>query len=444
MKKLMCVILAGLLFSVSEVIANEAEKQTEQTMLIVQNLVPDSPAEKFGILVKDIFLKYDGKPVNTLAELNEMKAELKSESVEITILREGKELMIKLPKGQMGVYLKELLPDVKYKADAVVIEGIPKLSWGTGKINSFLACVELVANYLGIKKDYVEINGVSGAAFRLHFCKDWCPSSPDPTCGYNNGEDALKALGLEYKSYSLSSDGKNKPEIKKAIMQSIDNKIPVIAIDLIDSPEWELITGYQNNGEEFLCQTYFDKRNSYEIAQKFPWALYVITGKKDMAKDVELYRQSFKTILANLTTENYDQYYSGINGFDKWIEHLEKSDFANMDSQKFNNAVMANGWIFDRLAVDRNDAAPYLETVAVKIPELSKKLTELANIYKEESKLLQETKINIPNSNIIKSSNEWTAEMRQEEIALLQKAKVKEEAALKIWQEIVKTEGENK
>jgi len=440
----MCVILTGLLFSVSVVIAKEAEKQTEQTMLIVQNFVPDSPADKSGILVKDIFLKYDGKPVNTLTELNEMKAELKSESVEITVLREGKELMIKLPKGQMGVYLKELLPDVKYKADAVVIESIPKLSWGTGKINSFLACVELAANYLGIKKDYVEINGVSGAAFRLHFCKDWCPSSPDPTCGYNNGEDALKALGLEYKSYSLSSDGKNKPEIKKAIMQSIDKKMPVIAIDLIDALEWGLIAGYQNNGEEFLCRTYFDKRNSYEIAQKFPWALYVITGKKDIAKDAELYRQSFKTILANLTTENYGQYYSGINAFDKWIEHLEKSDFAKMDSQKFNNAVLANGWIFDRLAVDRNDAAPYLETVAVKIPELSKKLTELANIYKEESKLLQETKINIPNSNIIKSSNEWTAEMRQEEIALLQKAKVKEEAALKIWQEIVKTEGENK
>lgn len=440
----MCVILTGLLFSVSVVIAKEAEKQTEQTMLIVQNFVPDSPAEKSGILVKDIFLKYDGKPVNTLTELNEMKAELKSESVEITVLREGKELMIKLPKGQMGVYLKELLPDVKYKADAVVIEGIPKLSWGTGKINSFLACVELAANYLGIKKDYVEINGVSGAAFRLHFCKDWCPSSPDPTCGYNNGEDALKALGLEYKSYSLSSDGKNKPEIKKAIMQSIDKKMPVIAIDLIDALEWGLIAGYQNNGEEFLCRTYFDKRNSYEIAQKFPWALYVITGKKDIAKDAEVYRQSFKTILANLTTENYGQYYSGINAFDKWIEHLEKSDFAKMDSQKFNNAVLANGWIFDRLIADRNIAGEYLVRVSEKIPELSSQIKELINIQQEEMKIFKETKIIIPNSNYMGSTDDWTAEMRQEEIALLQKAKAKEEVALKIWQEIVKTEGENK
>jgi len=434
-KNLVLVIIAVAPLLISAV---SAEEPTEQTRLVVTGLVSGGAAEKAGVLVNDIFVKYDGKSVSTRNELNEFKNQVKDDSVEMAVLREGKEITFKIQKGSIGVFMKELLPDIKYKEDAVVIEGIPKLGWETGKINSFLGCVELVANHLGIKKDYVEINGISGTAFRLHFCKDWCPSSPDPTCGYNNGEEALKALGLEYKSYSLSSDGKNKPKIKKAIMESIDNKIPVIAIDLIDSPEWGLITGHQNSGEELLCRTYFDRRNSYEIAQKFPWALYIITGKKETGKDIDLYQQSFKTIYANLTTESYGQYFSGLNAFDKWIEHLEQSDFAKMDSQKLNNAVMANGWIFDRLAVDRSDAVPYLESVAVKIPKLSEKLTELANIYKDEAKILQETKINIPNSNIIKSSIEWTPEMRQDEIALLQQAKAKEEAALIIWKEIVK------
>lgn len=421
-----------------------AEVPTEEPRLVVKSTVPNQPTQRAGVMPNDILIKYNGTPVNTLKALNDLKLQAEGDSVEIVVLRNQNELTLKLPAGSMGVYLTELLPDIKYKDDAVVIVGIPKLGWETGKINSFLACIELVANHLGIKKDYVEINGISGAAFRLHFCKDWCPSSPGQTCGYNVGEELLKALGLEYKSYSLSSDGKNKPEIKEAIIASINNKIPVIAIDLSDTPEWGIIAGYQNNGDEFLCRTYFDNRNNYEIAQKFPWVLYVITGKKEMAKDVDLYQQSFKTIYANLTTENYGQYYSGINAFDKWIEHLGKSDFTKMDSQKFNNAVMANGWIFDRLAVDRNDAGPYLESVAVKIPELSKKLTELANIYKDESKMLQETKVNIPNSNIVKSSIEWTQEMRAQEIELIQQAKAKEKAALKIWREIVKTEGENK
>jgi len=434
-KNLVFIYIAIVIIFISTV---SAEQPAELTRLVVTGLLTGGAGEKAGIMIDDVFIKYDGKSVSTRNELNEYKNQVKGDSVEIAVLRDDKEITLKIQKGSIGVFMKELLPDIKYKEDAVVIEGIPKLGWETGKINSFLGCVELVANHLGIKKDYVEINGISGAAFRLHFCKDWCPSSPDPTCGYNNGEDALKALGLEYKSYSLSPDGKNKPKIKKAIMESIDKKIPVIAIDLIDTAEWGLVTGYQDNGEELLCRTYFDKRNSYEIAQKFPWVLYVITGKKDVAKDTKLYQQSFKTIYANLTTKNYGQYFSGINAFDQWIEHLEKSDFAKMDSAKFNNAVFANGWIFDRLAVDRNDAVVYLESIAVKIPELSKKLTELANIYKEEAKILQETNVNIPNSNIIKSSIEWTSEMRQEQIALLQKAKAKEESALIIWKDIVK------
>jgi PHD/YefM family antitoxin component YafN of YafNO toxin-antitoxin module len=415
-----------------------AEESMEKTRLVVTGLVTSGAAEKTGVIINDVLTKYDGKEVSTRNELNELKNQVKSDSVEITVIRDGKEIIYKIPKGPIGAYLAELLPDLKLKEDAVVIEGIPKLGWETGKINSFIGAVELVANHLGIKKDYVEIDGISGAAFRLHFCKDWCPSSPDPTCGYNSGEAALNALGLVFKTMHLSSDGKNKPAIKKAIMASIDKNIPVIAIDLIDVPEWGVITGYQNNGEELLCRTYFDKRNSYEIAQKFPWALYIITGTKPMANDISLYKQSFKTILANLTTKNYGQYFSGINAFEQWIEHLANSDFANMDTSKFNNAVLANSWIFDRLAMDRGDAVTYLESVAVKMPEISQKLTELAKIYRDESKMLQETKINIPNSNIVKSSKEWTQSMRQDEITLLQQAEAKEVMGLNIWQEIIK------
>ncbi len=431
-------ILILLVFGLTIFFAVSNQTTEEQTKLVVQSVVTDGVGEKAGILPGDILLKYNGAALNTLKQLNEIKAEVKTESVEIVIVRDDKEISFEIPKGPIGVYLKELLPDLKYKNDAVVIKDIPKLDWATGKMNSFLACVELVANHMGIQKDYTWLDGISGAAFRLHFCQGWCPSSPDPTCGYNSGEAALKALGLQYKVMHLSSDGKNRPEIKKAIKASINKKIPVIAIDLIDVAEWGLVTGYQDNGEELICRTFFDKRNSYDIAQKFPWALYIITGKKAMAKETDLYKQSYKTVLANLTTENYDQYFSGINAFDKWIEHLQKTDFAKMDSAQLDNAIMANSWIFDRLISDRADAAAYLESIAPKFPVFSSQLTDLANIYREESKMLEETEVNIPNSNIVKSSNEWTPAMRQDEVTLLQQAKTKEESALKIWQEIVK------
>ncbi len=432
MKSFICIIVVSLLLMVFPSFA------TDQIQLVITGLVPGGAAEKAGVLVNDIMIKYDGKLLLSRDHLNELKNLVTADMVELVVMRAGKELPYKITKGPLGIILTEVLPDYKLKSDAVVIPDIPKLSWGTDKDNSFLASVELVANRLGIKKDYTEIDGISGAAFRLHFCEGWCPSSPDPTCGYNSGEEALRALGLEYKLMHLSTDGKNKPEIKKAIMRSIDNKIPVIAIDLIDTPEWGVITGYQAKGEELFCRTYFDKRNGYEIAGKFPWALYVITGTKDIGRDADLFRQSVKTVMANLTTEKYEQYYSGINAFDQWITHLQKTDFSKLDSSKFINAVLANAWIWDRLLADRKDGIKYLEMGLKLVPDLTNQLTELKAIYEEEVEILQEPKDIVVYPWLLQSREDWTEDMRGQEIVTLQKAKAKEESALKIWQEIGK------
>ncbi len=434
-------VLAGLLILVPAVIGQEQdvfETAGPQTKLVVQSVIPESPAEKAGILPKDVLLKYDGKPVFTLKELNEFKEQAKTDSVEVVLLRAGSEVETKLPKGKLGVYLSELLPDIKYKSDAKVIEGIAKLGWDTGKSNSFFAALEAVANYLGIKKDYTEINGASSAAFRMQFHKDWCPSSPDPTCGYNAGEDALRALGLEFEEFHISPDSSNRAELKKAILESIDRGKPVIAIDLIDTPEWGVITGYQNKGDELLCRTYFDRRDGYEIGQKFPWALYIITGKKKVPADVETYKKSFAVAVKNLKTEMFGDYYAGLAAFDKWIERLEQDDIPALDSAKFNNTLLANAWIYERLADDRKGAAEYLDKVAAQFPKVEAQLKSLATIYREESEILGKPENVVIFPFNMKSRDDWTPEMRTKELETLRDAKVKEEAALKIWEAVAK------
>ena len=428
-------IFTGLILFVS---IGMTQEPAEPTRLVVKGLVTDSPAQKAGILSNDILLQYDGKPVHTVKELNDLKTQAKGDSVEIIIRREQKEMKFKLPAGPIGVFLNERLPDLAYKADAVVIEGIPRLGWDTGKSNSFFAALEAVANQLGVKKDYIEINGMSGAAFRLQFFKDWCPSSPDPTCGYNAGEDALRELGFEFNELHLSKDGKNKEEMKKAIMESISKKTPVIAIDLIETAEWGIITGYQNNGEELLCRTYFDKREGYEIAQKFPFAIYIITNKKEAPKDIDNYKKAFEIALKNLKTEKYGDYYSGIAALNKWIEGLEKDNFAALDSQKYYNRALANAWIYDRLTADRAEAAEYLERVSNQFPEAVDKINELAQLYKAENEILKQPENTVVYSYAMKSRDDWTPEMRRKEIENLNQAKAKEEEALKIWGEVVK------
>ena len=431
--RIVTILLIGLFVSIGL-----TQEKPETPKLVVQNVMPESPAQKIGIMPNDILLKYAGIPTPTLKELLALKEKAKGDSVEIVVLREGKELKFKLPTGQMGVYLKELLPDIKYKEDVVVIEGIPKLGWETGKNATFFGALEVVANHLDVPKDYLELNGISGSAFRFHFHKDWCPSSPDPTCGYNAGEDALRALGFEFKCMMLSKDGKNKEEMKNAIMQSISKKIPVIAVDLIEMPEWGIITGYQKNGEELLCRTYFDKRDGYEIAQKFPFVIYLITEKKEALDELANYKKSFAIALKNLKTKMYDDYYTGIAAFSKWIEKLEKDNFAAKDSATYYGCALANAWMYDRLIEDRMNAAEYLERIHGEFPDLIERLQGLVQIYREESDVLKETKDVVIYSQDMKSREDWSPEMRKKQIEILRQVKAKEEATLKIWEEVAK------
>jgi len=417
--------------------ACKPEETIEFTKLVVYSVVAKSPAESAGIKEGDVFLKYNDIAVKTLKEVNELKNKVESDSVNILVQRDGKELTFKLPVRQMGVYLKELLPEIKYKKDAVVIEGIPKLDWSTGKSATFHAALEVIANHLGIDKDYVYLNGVSGSAFRLHFHKDWCPSSPDPTCGYNSGEEALKSLGLEcHFKFVPKEDSAGQKELRKEIMESIDRGMPVFATELIGAPEWGIITGYQDGGKELLCRTYFDRRGGYDIADKFPWVVYFIDEKKEMPTDIDNYRRSFVIALENLTTPEYDKYASGLAGFALWLKRLKTEDFAAMDSAKYITASHTNAWIYDRLIDDREDATEYLEQITKSFPELSKKLKVLAKLYREESELLKPSKDIIVYEFNMKNRDDWSPEMRKEAVVRLSKAQAKEEAALKIWKQI--------
>jgi hypothetical protein len=420
------------------VVGCKSTDREEKVRLVVHGITPQSTAEKAGIREKDILITYNGIPVTTIKELNKLKDEVTSDSVEVSIERDGKEMVVRLPKGQMGVFLKELLPDITYRKDAVVIEGIPPLDWSTGKSNSFHASIEAIANYLGIEKDYTYLYGVSGAAFRLHFHKEWCPSSPDPTCGYNVGEEALKAFGLEYRSFFVPEDDtEGKEELKKEILASIDKKMPVIAIDLIGVPEWGIIAGYQVGGEELICQTYFNRREGYDIADKFPWAVYLIDGKKPMPSDIDNYKKSFSIVLENLSHSEYDEYLSGLAAFDRWIKRLESDNFEKMEEEKYREVSHANAWIYDRLAEDREYAVKYLKRIQGDFPKLKDSIGRLIKIYLMEVDILKPTEDVVMYQFNMKNREDWTPGMRKEAIKRLKKARGKEEEALSLWKKIV-------
>jgi hypothetical protein len=404
--------------------------------LEVTGVVPDGPAAKAGIWVGDALASYDGKPMGCRAELAAAQAAVQVDSVVASFRRGNREVSFVLPKGKLGIYFAEWMNDVPPDSDAKLIAGVPNLSWN--EMNSFMGALQAIGHRIGDHSGYAYFCGVSGAAFRTQFFDTWCPSSPDPTVGFNAGEAVLKARGLSATWLHVSSDGKNKPQILEAIRKSIDAGMPVLAIDLVEMPEWGVIIGYQKNGQELLCHTYFDKHKSYEVAQKFPFAVAILKRDGQAPDDDASARQGFGHVVENLTTEKYGEYYSGLAAFDKWMARLRDDDFTKLDSAKLSNAVQANYWIFQRLIADRKTGVEYLNNIAQRMPGFEPKTASLVALYQREVATLDPLLGQLPSPENVKPGWEWSRVDRDKEFAVLVMARAFEEQTLPLWRELAK------
>ena len=405
--------------------------------LEVTGLVPDGPAAKAGIMVGDALARYDGKPMGCRDELAAAQAAVKVDSVVVSFRRAYKELNFVLPKGKLGIYFAEWQNDLPRDPDAKLVSGIPNLSWE--RPNTFMGALEAVRHRFGDHVGYAFLCGVSGAAFRTHFFDTWCPSSPDPTCGYDAGTVALKARGLSPTWLHVSSDGKNKPQILAEIRKSIDAGMPVLAIDLIETPEWGIIIGYQKNGEELHCRTYFDKHKFFEVAQKFPFAVAILKREDRVPDEGASINQGFGIVAENLTTPKYGEYLSGLAAFDKWMARLRDDDFTKLDSAKLSTVIQANYWIFQRLIADRKTGIEYLNILAQKTPGLEPKTANLKALYQREVETLEPLLEQLPCPGNVVPGWQWEKADRDKEIAALVTARALEEQTLPMWKELAST-----
>ena len=412
----------------------------EGQYLVVTSIEDGTEADRVGVKEGDIILSYDGKPVSAVAQLNQLKEEVKTDEVELVVLRKDEKREFKIKAGQIGVYLSERRPEVELAEDAVVLKGVGKLGWDTGMSSSFIGALAVAAEYLGSEKDYTYLMGVSGGAFRIHFHKDWCPSSPDATVGLDTGLQAAKALGFRHEYHhlagSVSPFGETEEALRKEIMKSIDAGKPVLAIDLIEVPEWGVITGYQNGGSELLCRTYFDKQEGYSIAEKFPWVVVILTEEKDPPSDEEIYENALKTALEVATTESFGDYYSGTAALEKWIERLSMDNFMAMKPERFEECMLSNAWIYARLTDDRTYASKFLDELAGQFPKYRVFLQSLSAIYKEQVEVLEESAKNAPFPYALSAGQTWIGDMRGVEVKALKTVLEKEREAVKLLAEI--------
>jgi hypothetical protein len=293
--------------------------------------------------------------------------------------------------------------------EKVFIENIPRLEWGKNTDNSFIRSCQLALNTLGEDYTYEFLMGISGAAFRLHFHPDWCPSSADATTGFDVSRVLFKSLGYKTELHKINDN--NFDDIKdlyQKIIAQINMGIPIVAINLMSHTEWGIITGYLKNKPGILCRTYFDKTDEYTEAERAPWLSFFIGEKNKSQDEASLFKNSLEIAVQLAGTYKFEEYYSGFNAFDKWIVLLKVKPFKEHE---------VNLTIFNTLIDARQAAVRYLTLMKTKM----KNGEQIINQYQKEVDLLKLARTNILPSFEDKAQN-WTRDIVDQQIDILNQA----------------------
>lgn len=304
-----------------------------------------------------------------------------------------------------------------------VIQGVELLQWGRGMENTFIGSLTVAMRSLGEDVTYDYLMGVSGAAFRFHFATpEWCPSSPDATCGFNCADPALAALGYDIRFIHALEGSPEAPALLQAVARSIDTGRPVLAIDLKVVPDWGVITGYEDGGQKLLCRTYYDKGENYAVADKWPWVVAIIGEKREPLPRAEALRRSLEVAVETAHSESYGEYASGFAAFERWIAELEDdARFENADPSAEFAYDHINAWIYYSLMHSREKAARYLRDVLAEFPtDAAEHLMHAADNYEEIALKLEKNRQYAPFKWELPEGGSWDAGMRQAEVLVLQ------------------------
>jgi Fe-S cluster biosynthesis and repair protein YggX len=207
-------------------------------------------------------------------------------------------------------------------------------------------------------------------------------------------------------------------------------------------PEWGVITGYKDDGKVFLCQTYFNKSDDYEPAQKWPWVIIVINGKKDAPNRREIVLKSLDLAVELANTEKYEVYASGFAAYEKWIGLLQNEKrFKSLTEDQLPSQTLTNAVCYYRLVDARSSAARYLESVRSHFnPKASAHVTKAANLYCKVAEKLANGMKFAPFPGQSEGGKLWNKDMRQAEIEILNDVILLEKNAINELSDVVKIE----
>lgn len=351
-----------------------------------------------------------------------------------------------------------------------ILENVMRLSWEEGMKYHRQTCpwagsLNAALHYMGESYTYEQIMGMSGACYRICFTDVWDYSCTDALVAFDYATPLYNAVGYTFRTAERLEKQERRAE-RRAIMEDIQNGKPVLAINLRVAPEWGVITGYTDNGNRFLCRTYFDQEifdaleqaDSHEQAESqrqadrrmvfeenggylfsdfWPFIIMHFGERKDKPSSPDVLKTSLTLLRDSFYAEESRGYHQGKAAYRAWMEGLSKeSDFRlENDRENVMRRLSVNDNMLCSLIDSRQAAADWLRENVSLLTETGRNyLEKIAQNYRTIAETLSAFRCRTCQSsacevayNTVSATGASTPELRKEQLNLLENALLLEE-----------------
>ncbi|NLF38411.1 hypothetical protein GX586_03140 [bacterium] len=299
------------------------------------------------------------------------------------------------------------------------------------KGNSVVGAYAAAMQSVGEDYTYAELMGLSATAFRYQLHEEWCPSSPHSCVGFSTCSRCSAALPFHVTGMSANRDDTGGvARIRATVKASIDRGMPVP----YGSEENGLIVGYRADGDEWLCVHPYHFSAGRFVETNWPWGIAIIGEPlaSPPGRDA-LFADSLRCAVEMFETNKIGAYFCGRTAWEQWIAVLTNdAGFASF-AKNLRGTMQGNFWIYDSLVDARKAAVAYLENHSSHVaqPARGHVLNALAAYQREVAILTNECPAEIaPPPWKLKKGEQWTAEQRHTQAAVLEQAFVCETNAI--------------
>jgi hypothetical protein len=305
--------------------------------------------------------------------------------------------------------------------------------------NTVFKSMAIAFRAMGTPITYVDLMGLSAAAFRIQVGGALCPSSPHPHLGYPCDRLAEEILGFRFVEYGWEPKRRSKTRVARAAVRaSIDGGAPVLTAE----EETGLVVGYLADGQELLFRDPRSRKGDPpRLLGATPiWGLAVITEPPRQPSRDQVVRSLEVAVELARAQERFDgSYASGFTALRAWISHLRDASFIPNAELDLGAIIEGNAHIYDCFQDARRCASEYLSLWKSEFPaEVESRLDGVATRYADIAHRLDAGREHLPRASELRRGSEWTEEHRHLQASVLEEVLALETEVIEGIQEALK------